>query len=101
MIDRLPPIPIVFDGVNVDVVFEVYQDNGEAVCGLYSLDGTIGLKPKAWLRTVRAHVAQFEDIARAAGCVELRIAGRDWSRVLPDYEPLPGGKPNRIRKRLD
>ncbi len=100
MITRLPPVHVTDDGADAWATFEIYEENGETICGLYQFEGSIDHRPKAWLRLVRKHVAQFEAQAKAAGCVEFRIAGRDWSRVLPDYEPLPGGKPNRIRKRL-
>jgi hypothetical protein len=29
----------------------------------------------------------------------MRLGGRDWSKILPDYEPLDG-VPNGLRKRL-
>jgi hypothetical protein len=82
------------------VAFEIYEEDGTLVCGLQQLEGRFNLPPKQWLRMVRAEMSKLESIARDAGCAEMRIAGRDWSRVLPDYEPLPGGKPNRLRKRL-
>ena len=100
MIRRLPPIPIVGSGYTGTVILEAYEEDKEMICGLYQLRGKTDLPPKAWLRTMRAEMTRLETIARDAGCAEMRIAGRDWSRVLPDYEPLPGGKPNRLRKRL-
>lgn len=91
-------------GWTTTLVFEVYQEGKgkrkRTICGLQQLRGTINLPPKAWLRTVRAEMTKLESIARDVGCAEMRLAGRDWSRVLPDYQPLPGGKPNRLRKRL-
>lgn len=45
-------------------------------------------------------MAEFERRMKAEGVAEMRVAGRDWSRVLTNYEPLPGGSPNRLRKRL-
>jgi hypothetical protein len=87
-------------GGTATVVFEIYEEDGELICGLQQLKGRFDLKPKAWLRTMRAEMTKLESIARQAGCAEMRIAGRDWSRVFPDYEPLPGGRPNRLRKRL-
>ena len=69
------------------------------ICGIYQLRGRIALAPKAWLRTVRAEMTRLEQIARAAGCVEMRIAGRNWLRVLPDYTPFAGPR-NGIRKEL-
>jgi hypothetical protein len=94
------PLLLSCPGGTATVVFELYEEGGETVCGLRNLEGRFNLPPKAWLRTVRAEIGTLERIARDAGCAEMRVAGRDWSRVLPDYEPLPGGKPNRLRKRL-
>ena len=87
-------------GGTATVLFEVYEEDGKMICGLQQLRGQFNLPPKAWLRTIRAEMTKLERIAKDAGCAEMRLAGRDWSRVLPDYEPLPGGKPNRLRKRL-
>lgn len=78
---------------------EVYEEAGELVASVYGLEGTIRLPPRQWLRLVRAELRTIEDVARSAGCAELRMAGRDWSRVFPAYEPMPG-IPNRLRKRL-
>ena len=100
MIKRLPPVRITGDGYDVQTVFELFEEHGALICGLYKMEGHIDLPPKAWLSTVRAHVGQFEELARSAGCAELRIAGRDWSRVLPDYQSMMGDSPNLIFKRL-
>lgn len=100
MTDRLPPIRIADGDVDVSLVFEIEQEAGETICGVYRLDGWINLPPKAWLRRVRAEIDKLERLAKAAGCAEMRVAGRDWSRVLPQYERLPGGNANLLRKRL-
>jgi hypothetical protein len=100
VIKRLPPVPIVGDGYDCTAIFEVFDEGGKTICGLYQLRGHIDLPPKAWLREVRTHVGKFEEMARGAGCTELRIAGRDWSRVLPDYQSMMGDSPNLIFKRL-
>lgn len=70
------------------------------MCGVYDLRGRINLPPRRWLRLVRRTMAEFEKRASAAGVTEMRVAGRDWSRVLTDYEPLEGKTPNLLRKRL-
>jgi len=97
---QLGPLALACEGGAALVTLEVYEEDGVTVCGLQQLDGRFNLPPKAWLRTMRTEMRKLENIARSAGCAEMRVAGRDWSRVLPDYEPLPGGKPNRLRKRL-
>jgi hypothetical protein len=47
--------------------------------------------PKEWLRVIREGVNYFEDRARESGCTEMRIGGRNWSRILPGYEPFELG----------
>ena len=69
--------------------FEVFEADGVMCCDLF-LEATINLPRSQWLRVVRQTVAEFEVRAKAAGVEELRLAGRDWSRVLPDYPPLEG-----------
>lgn len=81
------------------LIFEVIEEGGEMVCGIYKLLGWLPLPPKAWLRVVRGTLAEFEARMKETGVSEIRIRGRDWSRLLPDYEPFPAF-PNGIRKRL-
>jgi hypothetical protein len=81
------------------VTFEIGEEDGRMICGIYFIEGRLREPPKRWLRIVRAEMRRIEEIAAGAGCHEMRVAGRDWSRVLPDYEPMPGIK-NRLRKRL-
>lgn len=81
------------------VELEVYGDGDFMYAGIRRLKGRLDLKPKRWLRVVRAHVKRLEGIVRDSGCRELRVAGRNWSRVLPDYEPYEG-VPNGLRKVL-
>lgn len=81
------------------IEFEVYDAAGETVCGITGLMGRIRLPPKAWLRMVRDTMAELERRARNEGCTEMRVAGRDWSRILIGYEPYDG-VPNGLRKRL-
>lgn len=64
------------------------------------LTGHLDLPPKQWLKVVRETVAEFERRAKAEGFTEMRMSGRNWGRVLPDYEPMTGHAPNLIRKRL-
>lgn len=97
---NLPPFPIERDEGRVLVVVQVFAEaDGTIVCGIRNILGTISARPKAWLRAVREELARIETVARDAGCHEMRIAGRDWSRVLPDYEHCFGLK-NGLRKRL-
>jgi hypothetical protein len=97
----LPPFDIVAEGVLLHVEMEALIDGDMPVAGVFDLVGHIDLPPKAWIRFVRAEIRKLENIARDAGCVEFRIAGRDWSRILRDYEPMNHPDvPNGLRKRL-
>lgn len=95
----LPPQGVVRQGVAVTITLEAFIEDGRNIAGIYELKGKISLGPKAWLKAVREEVRKLERIAKAAGCEEMRIAGRDWSRILIDYEPCDG-LPNGLRKGL-
>ncbi len=95
---NLPPFRIVRPGADVWVTLEV-ADNDPGVCGIYEIKGTVRLPPKQWLKAMREEMTIIEQRAREAGCAEMRVAGRDWSRVLTDYERLDG-VPNGLRKAL-
>lgn len=53
-------------------------------CLLLYAAGSIG---NLWHGTFRPILAGLEELARRNGCTEMRIEGRDWSRLLTDYEP--------------
>jgi hypothetical protein len=80
-------------------VTEVLTLDGVTVLWLPYLAGITKMSPKAWLKMARGLMRHYEDCGRAAGCAEIRIGGRDWSRVFPDFERFDD-KPNRLRKRL-
>lgn len=96
----LQPIGIVRPGIRVFIRLEVYEDEGRMVCLIHTLSGKISLGPKAWLQAVRDEIWKLERIARSAGCAEMRIEGRDWSRVLPSYSDWPAGEGHGLRKVL-
>lgn len=97
----LAPQGIVVPGGAAVLTMEAYEEDGRLCCGVFELRGHLKLPPKAWLRTIRDELRKIERIARSAGCTELRLGGRDWSRVLKGmgYEPLDG-IPNGLRKVL-
>ena len=94
------PIEIIRDGVRVLIRIEAIEENGAVYCLIHTLSGRIGLGPKAWLRAVREEITKLEQIARTAGCAEMRIEGRNWSAILPDYIPWPEGEGHALRKVL-
>jgi hypothetical protein len=79
------------------IVLEVSSD---LVCWTKYLAGTIEGGPKARLAIMRQAIEHIEAVARAAGCTEHRLCGRDsWARILPDYRPFEG-HPNGLTKEL-
>lgn len=96
----LPAFPINRPEGSVMMVVQVFEEaDGTKVLGIKQMFGSIKAPPKAWVAAVREEVAKIEGVARNAGCDEMRIAGRDWSRILSDFETCDG-LTNGIRKRL-
>lgn len=98
----MQPRAVILPGVRVFVTLEAYEEDGRMICLFHTLTGEITLGAKAWLRVVRDNMQVFEHIAENAGCVEMRIEGRDWSRVLKNmgYVPWPEGEGKALRKVL-
>lgn len=83
------------------VTMEVYEEDERMICAIDQIDGWLNLRPKAWLSAMRAELTKIEGIAKSAGCVEMRMAGRFSKRMLPDYEPYePALSDNGLRKVL-
>lgn len=98
----LDPIDIERPGIKVRITLQAFIEDGLSVAGIYQLTGKISLGPRAWLTAVREEVRKLETIARNAGCAELRVAGRNWQKILPDYERMTDAPDvrNGLRKRL-
>lgn len=84
----------------VVVVSELCEIDGVRVCWLSYLVGKTRLGPKASIAMARETMKSFEALARKAGAEEIRIGGRDWSSVFPDFERFDPDHPNRMRKKL-
>ena len=59
------------------------------------------ISPRLWCLKVWLLMLHFEELARLDGCKEMRLEGRDWHRIFPDWERLderPGR--NELRKVL-
>lgn len=94
------PYTVTIPGVGEGrMLLELYAEGGGVVCGIYKLVGWINLPPKQWLRVVRKVMADIEREAKASGVAEMRVAGRSWARILPDYEPFADVR-NGLKKRL-
>lgn len=63
-------------------------DDGQECCWIIYIAGKIAGKPREWVGRVRALMTYFETIARANACKQMRIEGRDWSRVFHDWTPV-------------
>lgn len=87
------------DGVKGVIVTELCVIDGAKVCWLSYVAGSVTASPRKWLAIMRSGIAQIEALAKAAGCTETRIGGRDWSRVLTDYQRFDD-VPNRMRKAI-
>lgn len=96
---RLRPFRITRSCGAVIVQLEVFEEDTGLICSIRKIRGRIDLRPRAWVRAVREELEKLEGIAKAAGCNEMRLGGRKWSRVLSNYEPLAGVK-NGLRKAL-
>lgn len=68
-------------------------------CWVKYLAGHIEGGPKARVEIIRAAIEHIEAVARNAGCTEIKLCGRDWSAILPDYEAFDGHQ-NGLRKGL-
>jgi len=80
-------------------VVEICELDGRLVWWLPYVAGLVGLGPKATIAALREIMSGIEKLARSVGCWEIRIGGRDWSRVFPDFERFDD-VPNRLRKVL-
>jgi hypothetical protein len=78
------------------VVVEINSDgvNSKTFWILY-VAGRISGPRSHWLGRVKTLTSYFVGIARAMNCTELRIEGRNWGRVFPEWERI--GDPNQLR----
>lgn len=96
---RLKPFRIERPGCRAVIRLEVIEEPTGLVCVVDKLKGRIDLARTDWIAAVREEIGKIERLAIAANCNEMRLGGRKWARILPDYEPLAGVK-NGLRKRL-
>jgi hypothetical protein len=94
------PIYLKSDNGEGLITLDIYEDGEAMVCGIQRLEARFQSTTK-WLTTIRKEIGKIERVAKEAGCTEMRVAGRDWSRVLHPvgYEYLMGVK-NGLRKEL-
>jgi hypothetical protein len=81
------------------VIVEPGTFDGVFCCWVPYLAGHVSGGAKDFIRMARQLMAYLELSARLAGCAEMRIGGRDWSRILPDYRRF-NDIPNMLHKVL-
>ncbi len=84
-------------GIGVTTIIEAGE---EKVCFIEYVGGTVSGGPRLFVKTAKIIVHDIEDLARQAGCTELRGGGRNWARIFPDWERFDPAHPNRMRKRI-
>lgn len=88
------------DSVNLTAVIELHRIDEAKCLSLIYLAGRIGLSPRSWINRMQSLATRYLiETAKAMGCSEIHIEGRDWSRVFPDWERLDGPT-HELRKRL-
>lgn len=81
------------------LVLRVQEMEGVLCCYIGYLGGKFSGGPKAFATFVRNVTATIERKAKDIGCKEVRVGGRDWSRVLTDYDAFDGMN-NGLRKAI-
>lgn len=81
------------------VVVEPGTFDGVFCCWVPYLAGHVNGGMRDFIRISRHLMAYLELSARLAGCAEMRVGGRNWSKIFADYSPLEG-VPNGLRKVL-
>jgi hypothetical protein len=74
---------------------------GASCCWVVYVAGRVTGAPRRWRQSVGDLMRHFESIARSCGSTEMRVEGRNWAKILNDYEALsdrPGR--NELRKVL-
>lgn len=72
------------------VVSEICKIDGVKCCWLSYLTGSCNKGPKYFVSIMRETIKYYEGLAQGVGCKEVRIGGRNWAKVFPDYTPLEG-----------
>jgi hypothetical protein len=88
-------------GIPVHVTGLAVTTTEGSVCWINYVGGSVKGGPRAFITACRDVVAEIENLARDVGCTELRLGGRNWSRVFPEWEHFDPNYPNRIRKPLN
>lgn len=83
------------------IVIDIVEDDDETLaCWVSYIVGVIDMLPRRKLEYLRWMMSGIETVARRAGCRFMRIGGRDYRRIFPDYAPFDPEAPNRLQKVL-
>lgn len=106
--DQRQPADVYRDLMSGDfVLFEVDLQGAKGVIvveiaspcfWLIYVAGRISGPKSHWLGRVKALTLYFSVLAKANNCTEMRLEGRNWAPIFPDWERL--GTRNALRKAL-
>lgn len=93
-----PDLVMIASGTaNGVIVFEITP---ELECWVKYVSGSLCGGPRARVKQMREAMAWIERKAAEIGCTEIRLCGRNWSRILTDFR-LMSEWPNGLRKVLE
>ena len=94
----LKPLDLHVPAGAVRITLELFEEDDRIICGIYACD-VVRSPGTRLISAARQGIGLIEDMMRKAGVAEVRLGGRDWSRILTDYERLEGVE-NGLRKAL-
>ena len=94
----LEPLDLHVPDGAVRITLELFEEDDRIICGIYACD-VVRSPGTRLISAARQGIGLIEDMMRKAGVAEVRLGGRDWSRILTDYERLDGVE-NGLKKEL-
>lgn len=74
------------NSVNMLAVVQIAQIDEAKCFSLFYLAGSVKAPPRLWLAKVRDLMQIAIKTAKDLHCTEMRLEGRDWRKVFPDWE---------------
>ena len=94
----LKPLDLHVPDGAVRITLELFEEDDRIICGIYACD-VVRSPGTRLISAARQGIGLIEDMMRKAGVAEVRLGGRDWSRILTDYVRLDGVE-NGLKKEL-
>ena len=94
----LKPLDLHVPDGAVRITLELFEEDDRLICGIYACD-VVRSPGTRLISAARQGIGLIEDMMRKAGVAEVRLGGRDWSRILTDYVRLDGVE-NGLKKEL-